>query len=276
MFLGILILVVALVVVYFESKSREQNHKIASMLSLVSTLAEDMNGVKMGLHHLSMNRVGGNNLQQFPQHVHSSLEESDTLLFQSNSDNLINVSDDESDDSDDDIDDNSDDESNGESDGGINNDSDGFDENDADSDEESEDNHPNIKILKVDINKDINDIDCDECEESDECEEIDVLEELNEIEELDEETNIQLSNKSVLELLSNHSNDNNEGSNINILATDLKTININLEEPLTDSLDYKKLPIPRLRSLVTEKMLASASDASKMKKWELIKLLEDS
>ena len=72
------------------------------MLSLVSTLAEDMNGVKMRLHHLSMNRVGGNNLQQFPQHIHSSLEEPDTLLFQSNSDNLINVSDDESgDDSDD-------------------------------------------------------------------------------------------------------------------------------------------------------------------------------
>ena len=35
MFLGILILVIALLVVYFESKMREQNHKIASMLSLV-------------------------------------------------------------------------------------------------------------------------------------------------------------------------------------------------------------------------------------------------
>ena len=39
MFLGILVLVVALVVVYFESKFREQNHKIASMFSIVSTLA---------------------------------------------------------------------------------------------------------------------------------------------------------------------------------------------------------------------------------------------
>ena len=59
MFLGILVLVVALLVVYFESKMREQNHKIASMLSLVSTLAEDMNGVKMGLNHLAL-RVGQN------------------------------------------------------------------------------------------------------------------------------------------------------------------------------------------------------------------------
>ena len=39
MFLGILILI-ALLVIYYESKIREQNHKIASMLSLVSSLAE--------------------------------------------------------------------------------------------------------------------------------------------------------------------------------------------------------------------------------------------
>jgi len=40
MFLGTLLLVVVSVVYYFESKTRDQNHKIASMLSLVSTLAE--------------------------------------------------------------------------------------------------------------------------------------------------------------------------------------------------------------------------------------------
>ena len=61
MFLGILVLVVALLVVYFESKMRDQNHKIASMLSLVSTLAEDMNIVKIGLNHVAMSQgqVGG-------------------------------------------------------------------------------------------------------------------------------------------------------------------------------------------------------------------------
>ena len=47
MFLGILVLVVALLVVYFETKFREQNHKISSMLSLVSSLAEEVNGSKM-------------------------------------------------------------------------------------------------------------------------------------------------------------------------------------------------------------------------------------
>ena len=59
MFLGILVLAIALIVVYFESKMREQNHKIASMLSLVSTLAEDMNGLKMGVNQFAIR--GGNN-----------------------------------------------------------------------------------------------------------------------------------------------------------------------------------------------------------------------
>jgi uncharacterized protein YoxC len=61
MFLGILVLVVALLVVYFESKLREQNHKITSMFSIVSTLAEDMNGMKMGINQLMHynNTIGG-------------------------------------------------------------------------------------------------------------------------------------------------------------------------------------------------------------------------
>jgi hypothetical protein len=44
--LGIVLLAIALVVVYFERKTREQNHKIASMFSLVSSLAEELNAIK--------------------------------------------------------------------------------------------------------------------------------------------------------------------------------------------------------------------------------------
>jgi len=163
MFLGILILVVALVVVYFESKSREQNHKIASMLSLVSTLAEDMNGVKMGLHHLSVNRVGGNNLPRFPQQAQPSLEESNMQLFQNKDDNLIPVSDDESmsDSIGDDSDEDSDDE-----------------ESEDDSDEEESDddnNHTNIKILTLNMPT--------PSVEGDDFEEIDDMEDLGGIDE---------------------------------------------------------------------------------------------
>jgi hypothetical protein len=59
MFLGILTIVLGLIIIYFESKMREQNHKISSMLSLVSSLAEEINNVKIGLNHLTM-MTGGN------------------------------------------------------------------------------------------------------------------------------------------------------------------------------------------------------------------------
>lgn len=265
MFLGILILVVALVVVYFESKSREQNHKIASMLSLVSTLAEDMNGVKMGLHHLSVNRVGGNNLPRFPQQAQPSLEESNMQLFQNKDDNLIPVSDDESmsDSIGDDSDEDSDDE-----------------ESEDDSDEEESDddnNHTNIKILTLNMPT--------PSVEGDDFEEIDDMEDLGGIDEDITDTNSQssmgsrASPKNVLEMLTSRAAENNtsveelDASHINISASDLKTININLDEIHTDSIDYKKLPLPKLRSIVTDKGLVD--DASKLKKQELLKLLED-
>jgi len=264
MFLGILILVVALVVVYFESKSREQNHKIASMLSLVSTLAEDMNGVKMGLHHLSVNRVGGNNLPRFPQQAQPSLEESNMQLFQNKDDNLIPVSDDES--MSDSIGDDSDEESDDE-------------ESEDDSDEEESDddnNHTNIKILTLNMRT--------TSVEGDDFEEIDDMEDLGGIDEDITETNSQssmgsrASPKNVLEMLSTRAAENStsveelDASHINISATDLKTININLDEIHADSVDYKKLPLPKLRSIVTDKGLVD--DASKLKKQELLKLLE--
>jgi len=265
MFLGILILVVALVVVYFESKSREQNHKIASMLSLVSTLAEDMNGVKMGLHHLSVNRVGGNNLPRFPQQAQPSLEESNMQLFQNKDDNLIPVSDDES--MSDSIGDDSDEESDDE-------------ESEDDSDEEESDddnNHTNIKILTLNMPT--------PSVEGDDFEEIDDMEDLGGIDEDITETNSQssmgsrASPKNVLEMLSTRAAENStsveelDASHINISATDLKTININLDEIHADSVDYKKLLLPKLRSIVTDKGLVD--DASKLKKQELLKLLED-
>jgi len=264
MFLGILILVVALVVVYFESKSREQNHKIASMLSLVSTLAEDMNGVKMGLHHLSVNRAGGANLPRFPQQTQPSLEESNMQLFQNNDDNLIPVSDGES--MDDSI-----------------GDSDDSDEEDSDDEEEEDDdnNQTNIKILTLNMTT--------PSAEEDDFEDIEDIDEFEDLGGIDEDmehltdTNSQSSKesqsskKNVLEMLSMRAAENTtsveqlDGSHINISATDLKTININLDEIHADSIDYKKLPLPKLRSIVTDKGLAE--DASKLKKQELLKLL---
>ena len=52
------------------------------------------------------------------------------------------------------------------------------------------------------------------------------------------------------------------------------SININqnnLEDKTIDNLDYKKLPINKLRNIVVEKGLTN--DSSKLKKNELLKLL---
>ena len=66
-FLGITMLLTALLIIYFEGKMREQNHKVASMLSLVSSLAEEINVIKLHLNHVNIiDNVGGNNNNDSP------------------------------------------------------------------------------------------------------------------------------------------------------------------------------------------------------------------
>ena len=244
MFLGILVLVVALMVVYFESKMRDQNHKIASMLSLVSTLAEDMNGVKMGLNHLAVTRMGGS----FPQNFEQPLEKSRVPFNQETK--LIEVSDGEDDDDDDD-DDYDDD----------------IDEEIDTDDDDDESNHDVVKVFKIDMNSQNqyedslsgNNLELDDLDE--------------ELDELDDELSEVQSLSSKSSKLSNKLEETVYGETLQepLNISDLKTISINLEDPHPDSLDYKKLSLPKLRSIVSEKGLVS--DASKLKKNELLKLL---
>ena len=248
MFLGILVLVVALMVVYFESKMRDQNHKIASMLSLVSTLAEDMNGVKMGLNQLAVTRMGGS----FPQNFEQPLEKSRVPFNQETK--LIEVSDGEDDDDDDD-----------DYDDDIDEEIDIEEDDDNESDDES--NHDVVKVFKIDMNSQNqyedslsgNNLELDDLDE--------------ELDELDDELSEVQSLSSKSSKLSNKLEETVYGETLQepLNISDLKTISINLEDPHPDSLDYKKLSLPKLRSIVSEKGLAT--DASKLKKNELLKLL---
>jgi len=239
MFLGILVLVVALVVVYFESKVREQNHKIASMLSLVSTLAEDINGVKMGLNHLAITRFGGS--------VHNTLEHINPTFISKDSNELIEVSDDEEDES---CDDDDEDENNDDDDEDENNDEEDenefCDEGKQLYEEEEASAHEDIKVLKLNI-----------------CNEIDIIE--NNHDNNKEEINLEDLDNNLEDLdnnLENHELESEELKN-----TDFKTININLE----DLTDYKNLSLNKLRNIVNEKGLSI--DVSKFNKNKLLKLL---
>ena len=277
MFLGILLLVIALVVVYFESKMRDQNHKIASMLSLVSTLAEDMNGVKMGLNQVAMHQMGGQQMggQQMGQMGQvgqmgqmsgsvlqsQPLENSNKSLYLQEADNLIAVSDDDSEEDDESVIDDSD--SDIEAASLSDEDQDSHDES---SDESSDDAEPVVKVLRLNIptpgkNEDIG------------------LNELGDLDDLmDEALSLSSEDSSEYQLDIQSSDfiaaeEIKDETHLNISASDFKTINISLEEEIgAESVDYKKLPLPKLRNIVTERGLAA--DAAKMKKNELLKLLE--
>jgi hypothetical protein len=246
MFLGILVLVVALLVVYFETKFREQNHKISSMLSLVSSLAEEVNGSKMIIHQLTMNHQPHS--QQFFQQQQPNLEK---RIVQN--DNLILVSDDE-DDSDSDASDEDDSESDSDAASEVSIDENVDDDDDSDNSVIELGDHSNdVKVLKLNIS-DNND---ENSESGEDLEEMDDLSAAS-LEDLDDSSTSSVSIK--------------EEKNDNIKSMDLKSINITLEETKPEQpLDYRKMALPKLRSIVAEKGLSS--DSSKLKKNELLKLL---
>jgi hypothetical protein len=285
-FLGILVLVVAFLILYFESKLREQNHKIASMLSLVSTLAEDMNGVKIGLNHLSIR--GGQGFEQPIVPIQENLGN-----LQKN--NLIDVSDDDEEDEDEEDEDDDDEasESQGSNDV-INDDLDSIEkdldsvdldsvEDDLDSIEDDLDseNGENIKIVTLQVSNE----NIDETNE-----EIHNLDFDNEYSaDLDDEFEPEVNNEYVEEVLDLKYNteaktleENNiaekSSKEIIVPTLELKSISINLEEEHeqshNDNIDYKKLQIAKLRSIAIERGLVSNTEASKLKKPELLKLFD--
>jgi hypothetical protein len=222
-FLGILVLVVALLVVYFESKMREQNHKITSMFSLVSSMADELNIIKC----FSLNSNNG------PEATKIQTENIVTK-----NPKLIEVSDD-------------DDESSSSS-------------EDTDYEDEGEESeiieiggHNDIKVLSMTTfnSKDDKDIVFEDIDDID----------VGAIEEDDDSS-------------SSSSEDEEEEHSAEVKEPDFsfKSINISIEEGdnnKSTDLDYKKLSISRLRKIVQEKKLAE--DASKLKKNELLRLLDE-
>jgi hypothetical protein len=262
MFLGILVLASALIVVYFESKIRDQNHKIASMLSLVSTLAEDTNGIKLGLNHLAMTSFGGPNRQPFfqpPLEEENEEDEEDEEQKENNKEEkkehkLISVSDD-----DDNSDSDSDSESNADDEESL---LDSVSDSDSESNADEISDHNDIKVLKLNIANDL----FDNNERTKDLEELEDLEDLEDLEVLEDSLSDTQSVELNSELLT--AEEKNED---NLLTTDFKTININLEDSNNESIDYKKLSLTKLRSIVSEKGLSL--DSSKLKKQDLLKLL---
>jgi len=252
MFLGILVLVVALVVVYFESKLREQNHKISSMFSIISTLAEDVTGMKMGVNQLmNFNNATGGSVQE------NFIQQKPFVPYEQNT-KLIEVSDDEESEAED-----------------INSEVEDAEEN-SESDAEDVEDDSSLGKYMDDMESEPDSLSESDLEDVDQ-EKITVF-------KLKEGVDENVEEESIDELASEFSDgDLGDIENIEnveeavkeepiLNVSELKTISINLEEPV-EKIDYKKLQLPKLKSIVVEKGLATSSDASKMKKAELLKLL---
>jgi|688.fasta_scaffold144079_3 hypothetical protein len=250
MFLGILVLVAALLVVYFESKMREQNHKMASMLNLVTCMAEEMNAIKVHLN--SQPIIGGT------QNNPSSLETNNVHIIKTD---LIPVSDDDDDDSDNDSENSIED-----------------NETDSGSDSGSESNSEDIKEV-IEIGGEVNDIkvlklNLSITNNTNNTNNINDIDE-NNFDDLDElcGEDICISDDSISISSEDDDIEQKNDDEIDISKLNLKSINIsNLEEiKSSDIIDYKKLTLSKLRSIVIEKELVA--DSSKLKKNELLKLL---
>ena len=261
--LGITLLLAGLLGMFFVQRLQEQNHKMASMLGLVSTMAEELNYIRGRLQMISY-----------------SVPQAQMQTTESQMDSkLIPVSDGEDDDSDDDESD-SDEEDDSDSDSDdsaeelntiielnpnpqtvkiinfgeligssktqIVEELDALEESDnLDADDESSDNESN------DLN-DINDIDYTD----NNVEELEELEELKELEDLEE---LKKSNMTINE----------------VNMSFIKSIDIsNLEESKEGGhIDYKKMSLNKLKDIAINKGLIS-EPSSKITKNAILKMLE--
>ena len=271
-FLIILAITLLLIIgfgIFFIQKIEYQNHKIKSMIDLVTTMAEEMNVIK--------GRMFLNHTQSQSQNIIPSFGGSNNnISLEQNKNSLIEVSDNDESDSD----------SDGES---VCEDleDESVDGSDSESDDGSE-SSPKEQIKHININYKSNDaetIDVEEIlDETDndsnsgcDLEELESLNssESNDIHDIDDNIkSIDVLVESEIESEKiNHSYSNN-----NLDIDILKTINISdfdNSETNNQITDYKKMPVNQLRNIAIEKGLINANDSNKLKKNEIIKLLQD-
>ena len=235
--LGICFLLIGLLGYYFIQKINEQNHKMNSMLDLITTIANELNNVNARLHSVPVGAV--QNYQT-------------TDLNQSPNNMLIPVSDDENDD--------------------INIGSEDESHDDEEGDDEEDDNGKSF-IKSINIGNVLN-FNFDDAKLNE-----DIAEDEDEDEDEDENYNnndsdsVSISSEKEGDLDSEEEDEDEERDKEKSFEENPIQIT-NLEE-IKESLkiDYKKFALNKLRSMVIDK--GFTSDASKLKKQDLIKLLEE-
>ena len=279
MCLGICLLLIGLIGMYLTQKLSDQDHKISSMMGLVSTMAEELNYVRgviqvgMGHPHVNSSPPPSNNIQQMRE------------TSQKN-DDLIEVSDGDNSDSDSDSEDS-----------GSDNDADSDVDNLAELNFEQHASNeilsdilnikpPDIKTihmmngsLNINYGEDVDDEenielvsdDEEEDDDSSSSSENDETPLLSNIDTSKLEEVVQLDTGSI-KINPAEKVDSNSDSNLNPLEeVELKQIIVNLDVNIAE---YKKMSLNQLRAISVKKGILTEVNANKLKKPELVKLLE--
>jgi len=253
--IAITIILLGCIINYFSYKLSEQDHKLTSMVNLVSLLAQDLQFVKTKMHNI-----------QRP--VETNLEYSSQLMGGQTTSELINVSDDDEDEEYEDV----------EVDDEEYVDDEVDDEEDDNEDDEEDDDLELTKIITLEISpeemddpdpyKEAQNLDFDPVQDLADFEaEMTDLSEPNDIKMLDMMYHTQQNTENQL-----------EETNINLdelkPSEDFKSISItDLGDFDQSKTDYKKMSLNKLREVVVSKGIIS--DASKLKKNEILKMLGD-
>ena len=265
--IAIIIILIGGVFAYVSYRMGEQDHKLNSMIGLVSTMAEESQFFRSKLNMLQQ-KLSTKDLPVVDQVQYAS------QMMVGGQDELINVSDDEEDDSDDDESDESDDLEDDESEDLEDDESDDLEDDDLEDDdledkdlEEGRGEHIKRLNLTSAIDESPVKISYEEIDEDNnsfkETNNL-VFDDIADFEATLEEADIQL-------LAEDTKDDDNFLKNVSITGLDNGILS--LEEIVSNKNDYKKMSLNKLREVVVSKGVTS--DASKLKKNEILKLLGD-
>jgi len=254
--LAISLLFVGLLAIYVLQKISQQNHKISAMVDLISTFSNEQAMLRNYMQQTTMNPMQTMQTTQSTTAINVGGDSSRSISLKTTTDNVIPVSDNETNNTDDD--DSSDDD---DSDSDVDDDDNDDDsENEHSEKEENEEDDENDKVL--------------DCEKEDDTE-------ILPFDKIEVQLNTDNADFSELEILSDVELEQptqiTETDNIKVLNIDMsfekQDEDGNDEEDV--SMNYKKASVSRLRAIAVKRGLITADDSMRIKKADLVKLLEE-
>jgi hypothetical protein len=260
--IAIMVILIGGIFAYMSYRMSEQDHKLSSMLGLVTTMTGEIQFLK---GHINI--TGGNIQRDYPNHFIDEQEQIENEHINMGENNigtskLIHVSDDEEE-------------------GDYEDESEDSEEDD--SEDEMEEDESSVSEDELEGLEDIEDI--EEPQSDDDIKILNLGEMVNDSDDIDRNNikSIHLEEPIDILLSEQDNQDINEHNDI-LNAGDLKTITISMDNIGNDisglendngkhkNTDYRKMPLNKLREVATE--MGIVQDASKYKKNDLLKLLD--